>query len=105
MKLPKYEWVLLKTLHDTYPGVSRDQAFTYQISPTGIHAATGEILWRFSSRDDHWSVVVGEAAITLESRGYISMRDFLEHFTVILEAAKETLGVKDRLRQCGITTM
>lgn len=128
MKLPEYEWVQFKkaplrmvigqvrftimprfeqksfiagfqdAMHDTYPRVSRDQAVTYQISPTGINPGTGEILWRFSSRDNTWAVVVGEAAITLESRGYTAMHDFLDRFTTILEAAKETLGVNDRLR-------
>jgi uncharacterized protein (TIGR04255 family) len=128
MKLPEHEWVQFKraplklvigqvrftimprfeqkafiagfkdAMHAVYPRVSRDQAVTYQLSPAGINPGTGEILWRFSSRDNKWAVVVGEAAITLESRGYSSMRDFLERFTAILEAAKETLEVNDRLR-------
>lgn len=128
MKLPEYEWVQFKktplrmvigqlkftimprfeqgsfiadfkdAVHNTYPKVSREQAVTYQLSPAGINPGTGEILWRFSSRDNNWAVVVGESAITLESRAYSSMRDFLQRFAEILQAAQETLDINDRLR-------
>lgn len=128
MKLPEYEWVQFKkaplrlvigqvrftimprfeqkafiagfqeAVRSKYPRVSREQTVTYQLSPAGINSGSGEALWRFSSRDNHWAVVVGESAITLETRGYASMSNFLERFRQILEAASETLGVTDRLR-------
>jgi uncharacterized protein (TIGR04255 family) len=128
MKLPEYEWVQFgkaplrlvigqvrftiiprfgqdafiagfqEAIRSEYPKVAREASVTYQLSSEGIHPNTGEKLWRFSSRDQHWSVVVSESAITLESRGYTSMKDFLARFQVLLEMAKEQLEVTDRLR-------
>ena len=128
MELPEYEWVQFRkaplrlvigqirftimprfeqksfiagfqeAVRSEYPRVSREPTVTYQLSPTGINPSLGETLWRFSSRDNHWAVVVGESAITLEARGYTSMRDFLERFSFLLETANETLEVTDRLR-------
>lgn len=87
-----------KAIRSEYPRASREASVTYQVLPTGIHPSPGETLWRFSSRDNHWSVVVGKSAITLEARKYSSMRDFLERFRQLLETASETLEVIDRLR-------
>lgn len=128
MKLPEYEWVQFKkaplrlvigqirftimprfeqkafiagfqeAIRSEYPRVSRESAVTYQLSPTGISPNPGEILWRFSSRDNKWAVVVGEAAITLESREYSSMHKFLGRFESILKVGRETLEITDRLR-------
>lgn len=128
MKLPKYEWVQFKkaplrlvigqvrftimprfgqdtfvagfqkAIRSIYPKVAREAAITYQLSSTGIQPNMGEKLWRFSSRDLRWSVVVGESAITLESRDYDSMNDFLNRFRFLLEMAEEHLEVTDRLR-------
>ena len=81
-----------------YPKVSREASVTYQLSPLGINPSQGETLWRFSSRDNQWAIVVGEAALTLESRTYSTMSDFLDRFTQILQVAKKTLDVTDRLR-------
>ena len=128
MQLPEYEWVQFRktplrlvigqvrftirprfeqksfiadfqdAISAKYPRVSREPSVTYQLSPSGINSSLGEILWRFSTRDNLWTVVVGESAITLEARGYASMRDFLERFRSILETARETLDITDRLR-------
>src|ERR1017187_8020712 len=56
-------------LHPQYPHVTRETSITYQLSPTGISPDKGEMLWRYSSRDNQWAVILGESAITLESRG------------------------------------
>ncbi len=123
MKLPEYEWVQFRkaplrlvigqvrftimprfgqdtfiaefqeAIRSAYPKVAREAAVTYQLSPAGIQPNTGEKLWRFSSRDLLWSVVIGESAITLESRGYDSMKDFLDRFRFLLQEGKEQLGI------------
>ena len=128
MKLPNYEWVQFskaplrlvigqvrftimprfgqdafiasfqEAIRSNYPKVARESAITYQLSPAGIQPDTGEKLWRFSSRDLRWSVVVGESAITLESRDYGSIKDFLNRFRFLLEIAEEQLEITDRLR-------
>ena len=128
MKLPEYKWVQFRkaplrlvigqvrftimprfeqkafiagfqeAVRAQYPRVSREASVTYQLSTVGINPSPGETLWRFSSRDNRWAVVVGESAITLESRAYSSMSDFLDRFSQILKVANETLEVTDRLR-------
>ncbi|MDQ6662357.1 MAG: TIGR04255 family protein [Chloroflexota bacterium] len=128
MNLPEYQWVRFKetplkmvigqvrftiiprfkqegftadfqeAVYSEYPRVSREQTVAYQLSPTGIDANPGESVWRFSTRDNQWSVIIGESAISLETRQYSSMVNFLERFKYLLEIANETLGIKDRLR-------
>jgi uncharacterized protein (TIGR04255 family) len=128
MKLPEYEWVRFKkaplrlvigqvrftimprfeqkafiagfqeAIRAQYPRVSREASITYQVSPIGINPSPGETLWRFASRDNRWAIVVGESAITLETRAYSSMHDFLNRFSHILKVANETLEVTDRSR-------
>lgn len=87
-----------EAVRDDYPKVARESTVTLQISPAGVDQNSGEFLWRLSSRDNHWSVVLGESSLTLESRRYSSMQDFLERFGRILEAAKDSLEISDRLR-------
>lgn len=128
MKIPEYEWVQFaksplklvvgqvrfttilrfeqksfiaafqQAIRDEYPKISREPTITLQILPTGISQSPGESQWRFSSRDNLWSVVLGESSLTLESRKYSSMKDFKERFGRILKAAKDTLEISDRLR-------
>src|SRR5258706_13488947 len=57
-----------EAVRSEYPGCVREQTLTYQLSQTGISQVPGEFLWRLSTRDSMWSVVVGESALTLESR-------------------------------------
>jgi len=87
-----------EAIQSEYPRVSRESAVTFQVSALGINPNAGEALWRFSSRDNLWAVVVGESSITLEARKYVSMKNFLERFERILSVAKETLNISDRLR-------
>ena len=128
MKIPEYEWVqfakpplklvvgqiqfttLLRfeqksfvaafqqSLRVDYPKLSREPSVTLQLLPTGISQSAGEGLWRLSSRDNRWSVVLGESSLTLESRKYTSMKEFKQRFGQILKAAEETLEISDRLR-------
>jgi uncharacterized protein (TIGR04255 family) len=128
MNLPEYEWVHFKktplkmvigqvrftiiprfhqegftadfqeAVYSNYPKISREQTVSYQLSPTGLNASPGEIVWRFSTRDNLWSVILGESAISIETRQYSSAVEFLERFKHVLEIAVETLDVKDRLR-------
>jgi uncharacterized protein (TIGR04255 family) len=98
MKLPEYEWVQLaktplklvvgqvrfttllrfeqnsfiagfqEAIRGEYPKVARESTVTLQLSPAGVHQDGSEGLWRFSSRDNLWSVVLGETSLTLEAR-------------------------------------
>lgn len=51
----------------------------------------GSTLWRFSTEDERWSLVLVENALTLEVRGYSSIEEFASRFAVSLLALKECL--------------
>jgi uncharacterized protein (TIGR04255 family) len=87
-----------EALRADYPKASREAVVTYQLSPTGINSNASETAWRFSSKDLQWAVVINEAALTLETRDYRSMHDFINRFQHLLEVAQETLEITDRLR-------
>jgi uncharacterized protein (TIGR04255 family) len=84
-------------LADDYPVVSREQQVSFQVSEKGLQSG-GETLLRFSSRNGHWAVVLGEAALTLEVRGYSSIEEFSARFKKVLTAAREKLVIKERAR-------
>jgi uncharacterized protein (TIGR04255 family) len=128
MGLPRYEWVQFKksplrlvigqlrftimprfeqkgfiadfqeAIRADYPKTSREAVVTYQLTPTSISSGASETAWRFSSKDLHWAVIINEAALTLETRSYRTMQDFIDRFQHLLEIAQETLEITDRLR-------
>ena len=132
MSLPRYEWVQFKksplrlvigqirftimprfeqkgfiadfqeAIRTDYPKASREAVVTYQLSPTGINSGASDTAWRFSSKDLQWAVIVNEAALTLETRDYRSMQDFMNRFQRLLEVAQETLEI-NRLFTTGTT--
>ena len=86
-----------ETLQPIYPRVAQDQQVSVKISGKGVEPAA-ETLWRFSDREGGWAVILGESALTLESRRYTSVEDFTARFAVLLQAAVKHLNVKERLR-------
>src|SRR5688572_2034801 len=80
-----------------YPRVAQEQQLAVKVTPKGVEP-TGEALWRFSARDGAWSAVLGEGGLTLESRRYTSIDDFVARFERLLAAAVECLGVEERTR-------
>ena len=80
-----------------YPRVAQEQQVAVKFSGKGVEPA-GETLWRFSDRAGSWSAVLGEGALTLESRRYTSIDDFIGRFEKLLHAATKHLGVEDRSR-------
>lgn len=87
-----------EALGTEYPRVTREQQVGIQVTPTGIGTSQGELLWRFSTRDNLWAVVLGESAVTLEARRYSSVDEFTDRFRKILGAAAEYLDVSERMR-------
>jgi uncharacterized protein (TIGR04255 family) len=81
-----------------YPKASRENQITYNLNQKGLQTSAGDVLWRFSTRDKIWSVVLGEEAVTLEVRGYSSINEFLERFLDILEIAAKNLQIDERTR-------
>lgn len=74
-----------------YPRRARLDQMSIQVTPQGIRPDPRQELWRFTSRDHLWAVVVGETAITLEVRGYSAIDEFLNRFKRVLVAGSETL--------------
>jgi uncharacterized protein (TIGR04255 family) len=96
---------LHEALRAEYPRLTREQQVSYQLSPQGAQTTAGEYLWRLATRDGLWSVVVAEAAITLESRAkgtedgsLYDITGLLARFERVLRSAKETFGIEERLR-------
>lgn len=87
-----------EAIRSEYPGRSREHQMAFQISPKGMAQSPGEILWRFTTRDKFWAVVIGENAVTLEARGYTSIADLLQRFERVLEVTRDRLEVTDRAR-------
>lgn len=80
-----------------YPRVAEENPVSLKLSASGVEQ-TGDMLWRFSDRADDWSVVLGENALTLETRGFAHIDEFLERFERLVIAAREDLGVEERTR-------
>ena len=87
-----------ESLQPDYPRPAQEQQATLRFSARGRIDPTGATLWRFSDRDGAWSVVLGESALTLESRRYTDIKEFSERFSKILSAAQRDLGVEERTR-------
>jgi uncharacterized protein (TIGR04255 family) len=87
-----------EAIQPDYPRVSSEQQTVIKFSAKGVEPTTGESLWRFSDRQRNWSVILGESALTLESRRYSDIDDFLGRFEKLLSAAMNHLGIEDRTR-------
>ncbi len=87
-----------KAVRGDYPRSDKENQISFQLSGKGVEQSAGETLWRFSTRDNSWAVVLGETAITLEARKYSSFDEFLSRFEGVLTAAKEVLEVTEQTR-------
>jgi uncharacterized protein (TIGR04255 family) len=89
----------LEALRSQYPRTERAQQVTIQLSPQGIQpGGPGGTLWRLATRDERWTVVLAETAVTLEVRGYSAVDELLERFETVLRTAQATLGVTEQVR-------
>jgi uncharacterized protein (TIGR04255 family) len=86
-----------EAIQPDYPRVNAEQQMAIKLSAKGVEP-TGEQLWRFGDRDGNWSAVLGETALTLESRRYSNIEDFLGRFEKLLNSAAKHLGIGDRTR-------
>jgi uncharacterized protein (TIGR04255 family) len=89
---------LAEALRSDYPRLSREYQQEFQLTPQGMQQKQGDTLWRLSTRDKSWSVVVAETALTLEVSQYLSIGEFLPRLERALEAAKTYLDVSERSR-------
>lgn len=86
-----------EAIQPEYPRAAPEQQIALKVTPKGVEQG-GETLWRFSDRTGRWSVVLGEGALTLETREYTAIDDFTRRFEALLTAAVNHLGIGDRVR-------
>lgn len=77
---------LYQALRADYPKGERTVQFSLPFAPDQAAGhVPGSTLWRFSTADERWSVVLAENALTLEVRGYSSIDEFSHRFSVAVE--------------------
>lgn len=102
--LPRFaDGSFIAPFHDAiradYPAVSRDQQVSLRMAlGEGLQTGISETKWRLATRDRSWVVTLGETALTLESTAYRDIDDFLRRFGAVLEIARKSLELEERVR-------
>lgn len=90
---------LQEELASDYPIAAQEQQVSLTINISGVEQRQGSSpLWRFSTPDRNWSVVVGQDAVTLEVRTYVEVEHFCEKLLQILNAVKNHIRPTYQLR-------
>lgn len=92
-------------LRDIYPVMRQEQQLAFAVPmgapPIGAQmAATAAYLWRLSSLEGDWTVVISRDFLAIETSNYISRDDFLERFEQVLDSMTKaglSPAVSDRL--------
>lgn len=92
-------------LRDAYPIMRQEQQLAIALpagaGPLGVQVgAAAASLWRLSSLDDDWTIVIARDFLAIETSSYTSRDDFLQRFERVLDAmTKAGLSpvVSDRL--------
>ena len=80
-------------LSKDYPDARPEQQMSVALNLGGVQQSqTSSALWRFSSLDGTWSVVVGQDAVTIEARAYEQIDHFAERVRRVLTAVEKHLG-------------
>jgi uncharacterized protein (TIGR04255 family) len=85
-------------LRGTYPVAGELQELQILMGSQGIQPSQSARQWRFADRPGDWVVVLGEAALALETRRYVTGEDFLARLEPILRALETYVkpGVLER---------
>jgi uncharacterized protein (TIGR04255 family) len=89
---------LSDVLGQQYPLLSTEQAMNIVVMPLGVGAAPGGDLLRFTSIDSKWSVVLTSDFVSLETRQYSDIDEFVVRFSAVLRLVAEHLRVRYQLR-------
>lgn len=82
-----------------YPDARPEQQMSVMVNLSGVQQSqAASTLWRFSSLDGMWSVVVGQDAVTVEARAYEQIDHFAERLRRVLSAVEEHLSPTHQLR-------
>jgi uncharacterized protein (TIGR04255 family) len=76
-----------------YPDARPEQQVSVTVNLSGVQQSqAGPALWRFSTLDGTWSVVVGQDAVTIEARAYEQIGHFSERVRRVLDAVEKHLN-------------
>lgn len=89
---------LKEALAEDYPIYVTEPSFNIVVTPQGINQTSGGDVFRFTTLDKRWSVVVGNEAVGLETREYSEIDELIERFTVILGHVSAHLKLRHQLR-------
>jgi uncharacterized protein (TIGR04255 family) len=93
-----------KALAARYPLVSEERAVELTVeagpSPKGFFAPAGaeQTIFRFRDTAEDWTVTIGPEALSLETSAYVGMRDMLERWLEVAEAASDSLTLTTKTR-------
>ncbi len=83
---------LQEDLSQDYPDANPEQQISLTINVGGMQQSqAGPTIWRFSTLDGTWSVVVGQDAVTIESRQYEEIGHFCNRVKRVLAAVEKHL--------------
>lgn len=90
---------LQDVLAGDYPNARPEQQFSLAVNVGGVQQnQSGQTLWRFSTLDDTWSVVVGQDAVTIEARAYENIDRFSNRIRDVFGAIETHLRPTHQLR-------
>jgi uncharacterized protein (TIGR04255 family) len=87
-----------EALAEEYPLVSVEQGMNIVISLQGIGQSPGSNMLRFNTLDSLWSVVLTNETVSLETREYTSIKEFVKRWTNILDIVATYLQPRHQLR-------
>lgn len=87
-----------EALIEEYPLVNTEQGMNIIITPQGVNQTFGATLLRFTSIDSHWSVVLAQEFVSLETREYTHISEFSTRFANILHQLATHLHLRHQLR-------
>lgn len=96
---PRHIDVFYQAIRNDYPKSDRtiQMGFPFPGDQDG-NTSSSTTLWRFSSIDDQWSLLLSENALTIESRNYKSFQDFSDRFIRAVKQLCEALDPELQLR-------
>ena len=80
-----------EALRHIYPHLSQDQVHRIELSGGETPSVHQGLIWRFADRekDARWRVSLGVDFVALETSGYDSREDFLNHLSTVVSAVEQ----------------
>ncbi len=80
-------------IRSTYPHLAHQQMKTVSFQETGSTVEyADEVVWRFVDARKGWRLSLGATFLSLETRKYVSRKDFIERLTHVVSALSDTMN-------------